>query len=213
MRLNDTTRYYFEKLATVSGPDEAARYRGLVDPQTSPAIREYMAEHNPLAYSMLHTSISPNIIQGGYQVNVIPSEAEATLDIRALPDENMPAFYELMRRVIDDPAVEIVPNTNNQRPGAAPSRLDGEGFRAVEAAYRKIYGVMTLPMMQTGATDMAFLRAKGMQCYGVGAMVDEEDAPQGFGPHSDQERILEEALYKHAQFFWEAVTALAARKN
>jgi len=48
---------------------------------------------------------------------------------------------------------------------------------------------------------------------GVGAMVDEEDAPQGFGPHSDQERILEEALYKHAQFFWEAVTTLAARKN
>jgi acetylornithine deacetylase/succinyl-diaminopimelate desuccinylase-like protein len=213
MRLNDTTRYYFEKLATFSGPEDAARYRGLVDPQKAPAIREYMAEHNPLAYSMLHSSISPNIIRGGYQVNVIPSEAEATLDIRALPDENMPAFFDLMRQVINDPSVEIVPNTNNQRPGAAPSRLDGDGFRAVEAAYRKIYGVMTLPMMQTGATDMAFLRAKGMQCYGVGAMVDEEDAPLGFGPHSDQERILEEALYKHAQFFWEAVTALAARKN
>jgi acetylornithine deacetylase/succinyl-diaminopimelate desuccinylase-like protein len=42
---------------------------------------------------MLHTSISPNIITGGYQINVIPSTAEATLDIRALPDENLPAFY------------------------------------------------------------------------------------------------------------------------
>ena len=40
---------------------------------------------------------------------------------------------------------------------------------------------------------MAFLRAKGVQCYGVGAMMDEEDAPKGFGAHSDQERILEEA--------------------
>ena len=43
-------------------------------------------------------------------------------------------------------------------------------------------------------------------------MVDEEDAPKGFGAHSDQERMLEEALYKHTQFFWEAVTGLAGRR-
>jgi acetylornithine deacetylase/succinyl-diaminopimelate desuccinylase-like protein len=161
---------------------------------------------------MLHTSISPNIFQGGYQVNVIPSEAEATLDIRALPGEDIPAFYELMRKVINDPAIEIVPDTRNQRPGAAPSPIDSEAYRAVEGAYRNIYGVETLPYMGTGASDMAFLRAKGVQCYGVGAMVDEEDAPKGFGAHSDQERILEEAVYKHVQFFWQAVTSLAAAK-
>ena len=33
MRLNDTTRYYFEKLATISDPEAAARYKGLSDPQ------------------------------------------------------------------------------------------------------------------------------------------------------------------------------------
>jgi len=115
-----------------------------------------------------------------------------------------------MRKVINDPAVEIVPDTRNQRPGAAPSSIVSEAYRAVEAAYRKIYGVETLPYMGTGASDMAFLRAKGVQCYGVGAMVDEEDAPKGFGAHSDQERILEESVYKHVQFFWQAVTSLAA---
>ena len=163
---------------------------------------------------MLHTSISPNIMQAGYQVNVIPSEAEATLDIRALPDENIAAFYEMMRKVINDPAVEIVPGLpRNQRPGAAPSRIDSDAFHSLEAAYKKIYGVVTLPLMGTGATDMAFLRAKGVQCYGVGAMVDEEDARQGFRPHSDQERILEEAVYKHVQFFWEAVTSIAGAKH
>ena len=83
MRLNDTTRTYFEKLSTVATPEEAARYRGLLDPQKAPAIREYLAENDPGTYSMLHTSISPNIITAGYQINVIPSEAEATLDIRA----------------------------------------------------------------------------------------------------------------------------------
>ena len=213
MRLNDTTRYYFEKMATVSSPEEAARYKGLFVSQKAPAVREYLAEHDPIAYSMLHTSISPNIIQGGYQVNVIPSQAEATLDIRALPDENIAAFYDMMRKVINDPTIEVVPETANQRPGAAPSRLDSDAYKAIEAAYESIYGVITIPLMQTGATDMAFLRAKGVQCYGVGAMVDEEDGPKGYGPHSDQERILEQAVYKHVQFFWQAVNSIAGTKH
>jgi acetylornithine deacetylase/succinyl-diaminopimelate desuccinylase-like protein len=213
MRLNDTTRSYFEKLANVAGPDDAARFKGLFDSEKAPAVREYLAEHDPIAYSMLHTSISPNIIKGGYQVNVIPSEAEATLDIRALPDENIAAFYEMMRKVINDPAIEVVPETTNQRPGAAPSRLDSDAYKAIEAAYKNVYGVITIPLMQTGATDMAFLRAKGVQCYGVGAMVDEEDGAKGFGPHSDQERILEQAVYKHVQFFWQAVNSIAGAKH
>jgi acetylornithine deacetylase/succinyl-diaminopimelate desuccinylase-like protein len=212
-RFNDTTRSYFEKLANVSSPGEAARYKALFDPQKAPAVHEYLAENEPGMFSLLHTSISPNIIQAGYQVNVIPSEAEATLDIRALPDEDISAFYEMMRRVINDPAVKIVPDSRNQRPGAPPSRIDSDAYHSIEAAYKKIYGVVTLPYMSTGATDMAFLRAKGVQCYGVGAMGDEEDAGKGFGAHSDQERILEEAVYKHVQFFWEAVNSIAGAKK
>ncbi len=211
MRFNDTTRYYFEKLAVVSSPEDAARYKGLFDPAKAPAIREYLAEHEPGNYSMLHTSISPNILKAGYQINVIPSDAEATLDVRALPDEDMPAFFEKMRQVINDPSVEVVPEARNKRPGAAPSRIDGEAFRAIEAANRSIYGALTMPQMSTGATDMAFLRGKGMQCYGIGPMVDEEDAPKGFGSHSDQERILEEALYKFVQFNWQVVNTLAGK--
>jgi acetylornithine deacetylase/succinyl-diaminopimelate desuccinylase-like protein len=213
MRLNDTTRSYFEKLANLSSPDDAARYKALFEPQKSAAVREYLAENDPGTYSLLHTSISPNIIQAGFQVNVIPSTAEATLDIRALPDENVPAFYELMTKVINDPAVRVVPDTRNERPGALPSRIDSDAFHSIEAAFSKVYGVSTLPYMSTGATDMAFLRAKGVQCYGIGAMTDEEDVAKGFAAHSDQERILEEAVYKHVQFFWEVVGGIARSKN
>ena len=124
---------------------------------------------------------------------MIPSDAEATLDIRALPDENIDAFLELMRKVIDDPSVQVVPMARGSRPGAAPSRIDTPVYHALEAAIEKVYQTTTLPMMGTGATDMAYLRAKGVQCYGVGAMGDEEDAPKGYGMHSDQERILDEA--------------------
>jgi len=124
----------------------------------------------------------------------------------------MPAFLEMMRKVINDPQVEVIADDRNKRPAAPPSRIDSEAFHLIEAANQKVYKVITIPQMSTGATDMAMLRAKGVQCYGIGPMVDEEDAPKGFGAHSDQERLLEDALYKFVQFNWEAVTAIAAKK-
>ncbi len=213
MRLNDTTRTYFEKLAQISDPDDAQRFRDLLNPEKSAAVREYMAVNQPTFYSMLHTSISPDIIQGGFQSNVIPSEATATLDIRALPDEDIDAFYEMMRKVINDPAVQVVAgNRAGGRPVPPPSSIQSDTYKALEAAFQKVYGVPVLPLMQTGATDMAQLRAKGVQCYGVGPMVDDEDTLKGFGIHSDQERMLEEAAYKHLQLFWLAVTSIAGAK-
>jgi acetylornithine deacetylase/succinyl-diaminopimelate desuccinylase-like protein len=112
--------------------------------------------------------------------------------------------------VIDDPAVTVARNERNTRPGAPPSRIDSEAFAAIEAAIVETYGkVTTLPTMSTGATDMAFLRAKGMQCYGIGPMTDSEDGPKGFGAHSDQERILESSLHAFVRFNWDVVVRLA----
>ena len=66
-----------------------------------------------------------------------------------------------------------------------------------------------LPTMSPGATDMAYLRAKGMQCYGIGPAVDTEDGPKGFGSHSDQERILEVELHRFVRFMYDLVTEIA----
>src|SRR5579862_613338 len=109
MRLNDTTRTYFEKLATISTPEKAARYNALLNPATAAAAQQYLAEKEPSLYSMLRTSVVPTMLKAGVGPNVIPSEAEATLDIRALPDENIPQFYTEMQKIIGDPAVKIVP--------------------------------------------------------------------------------------------------------
>jgi len=211
MRLNDTTRAYFERLAKLSTPEVAARYNKLLQPGNSDEVQEYLAVNEPRLYSTLRTSISPNIIKGGYRSNVIPSEAEATLDIRAVPNEDLPWFFNEMKKVINDPAIEIVRN-GNSRPGSPPSRLDTEAFGALEEANQRVYNVVTLPTMLTGATDMAQLRARGMQCYGIGPMTDSEDGPKGFGAHSDQERILEEALHKFIRFHWDIVVDLARAK-
>ena len=214
MRLNDTTRTYFERLATVSTPEERDRYNGLLNPEKTDAIQAYMAANEPRHNSMLRTSISPNIIKAGYRRNVIPSEAEATLDIRALPDEDLTKFYDMLRSVINDPAVKVVRDGGGAtRPGGAPSRLDNEAFKTIEAVAKKHYpGVPTLPTMSTGATDMSFLRAKGMQCYGIGPMIDSEDGPKGFGAHSDQERILESSLYTFVKFHYDLVEEMARAK-
>ncbi len=210
MRLNDTTRAYFERLAAVSTPEEKERYNGILNPDKTAAIQEYLAVNEPRHNSMLRTSISPNIIKAGYRNNVIPSEAEAYFDIRALPDEDLPKFYAEIEGVINDPQVKIVRDRFGSRPGAAPSKLDNEAFQTIEAVAKKHYpGVPTLPTMSTGATDMAFLRGKGMQCYGLGPMIDSEDGPKGFGAHSDQERIVESALYTFVRFHYDIVEQIA----
>jgi acetylornithine deacetylase/succinyl-diaminopimelate desuccinylase-like protein len=212
MRLNDTTRTYFERLATVSTPEEADRYNHLSDAARRLAIEAYFAEHELTHYSILRTSVVPTILKAGFRSNVIPSEAEATVDIRALPDEDMPAFYEWMKRLIDDPAVEIVTRGAGRPPGA-PSRIDNEMFRAFEAAQREMFpGAIVLPAMLTGATDNAQLRSKGVQAYGFGPIIEERDAAGGGGAHGDDERLKETSLYKEVEFLWRSVLPVVASK-
>ncbi len=212
MRLNDTTRTYFEKLATVSTPEEAARYNGLSRPDRAAAIQQYLAENEPFHYSMLRTSVVPTIIKGGFRTNVIPSEAEATIDIRALPDENMPQFFAEMKRIINDPAVKFEETSFGARPTTQPSRLDSEMYIALERSAKRMYPHATvMPMMQTGATDMAYLRAKGVQSYGIGPAATEQDYIN-FGAHSDVERLQESSLYSFVEFTWNAVTDVVVHK-
>jgi acetylornithine deacetylase/succinyl-diaminopimelate desuccinylase-like protein len=210
MRLNATTKTYFERLAAISPPDEAAIYRALEDPRRAPASLRYLAEKDPRRYSMLRTSIVPTMLKAGVGTNVIPSEAEATLDIRVLPDENIKAFYEEMNRVIADPAVKIVPLPPT-RPAAPASSLDTDMYRALEQVSKAMYPTAAvLPTMSTGASDMAQLRAKGVQSYGIGPAVSVED--ENYGAHSDVERLLETSLYKFVEFTWNAVNAVSAHK-
>jgi acetylornithine deacetylase/succinyl-diaminopimelate desuccinylase-like protein len=204
MRLNATTRAYFERLAAISPPAEAARFRGILDPARAPEIDRYFRQHDPGHYSILRTSVVPTILKAGFRNNVIPSEAEANLDVRALPDEDMVKFLAELRRVIDDPAVEVIPPVGDERPLAAPSRIDTEMFRALETVGRRMFDAPTLPGMMTGATDNAQLRAKGVQAYGVGPTVTPEEGPLG-GAHSDDEHISVRSLMTMIEYLWNTV--------
>lgn len=211
MRLNDVTRTFFERISLISPPEEAARYNALFDSQKTAAVQDYFADHDIGKNSILRTTISPTMLNGGFRENVIPSQAEAMLDIRALPDEDMTKFYAEMSRVISDPSIRIVPSAPG-RPTAPPSRLDTEMFRSLEAAQRRLYPkAVTIPGMVTGATDLAQLRARGVQAYGIGPRFDEAEFAE-HGWHSDVERLSEDSLYGFVQFMWYAVLDVAATK-
>ena len=214
IRFNETTGTYFRKLASISPPEVAKYYRDVLstDPKVQKAADDWLFENEPRHSSMLRTSVSPNIFTGGYRSNVIPSEAKATLDVRALPDENPAKFLEQVKRVVNDPAVDVRFTGQNERPAGPDARLDSEAYKALEAAGTRIYNTVTLPTMSTGATDMAQLRAKGVQCFGIGPATDMEDGPKGFGAHSDQERLLESELHRFVRFNYDVVFNLASSR-
>lgn len=134
------------------------------------------------------------------------------------PDEDPARFLAQLKRVVNDPAVDVVFNgwpptlTGKSRNGGT-SRIDSEAFKVAEAAVTRHYQTTTLPTMSTGASDMAFLREKGIQCYGIGPATDFEDGARGFGAHSDQERILEVELYRFLRFHWDIVSEMARAKQ
>ena len=212
IRLNDTTRTYFEKLATISTPEKAARYNALLNPRTAEAAERYLQEYEPQADSMLRTSVVPTMLKAGVGPNVIPSEAEATIDVRALPDEDVTKFFADMAKIINDPAVKILPLPPSRPPSPA-SRLDTEMYRILERVSKQMYpGITVIPSMSTGASDKAQLRAKGQQSYGIGPAGTREDS-LNYGAHSDVERLAEASIYPYVEFVWNAVTEVAASKH
>ena len=215
IRLNETTREYFKRLADISTGDDAARYRAVLTPgsPSADAADSYFMQREPRYASMLRTSVTPTIVNGGYRFNVIPSEATATIDVRMVPDEDPAAFLEAAKKIVNDPAVAVTFSTAiDRRTVGGTTRIDSEAFKAIEGAVTKHYQSVSLPMLQPGATDMSVVRAKGAQCYGINAAIDAEDGPKGFGPHSDQERILESELHRFVRFQWDVVTDLAGRR-
>jgi acetylornithine deacetylase/succinyl-diaminopimelate desuccinylase-like protein len=208
IRLNETSRAHFQRLAEISPPEDAARYRDVLDPAKAPAVERWFRANDPAKAAMLHVTASPNIIQGGYRLNVIPSDAKATLDVRTLPDDDPAQVLEMIRTVVNDPSITVAYAQRDVRP-AGSSRLDTVAFRAIESAVTTHYKTTTVPTLMNGATDSAYLRGKGVQCYGMGPAIDAEDGPKGFGSHSDQERILESELHRFVRFTWDIVNELA----
>ena len=215
IRLNETTREYFSRLAATSSPDDAARFRALLggDAVKMEEVARYFQEYAPGYAALLRSTVSPTVLRAGSRYNVIPSEAIATLDVRLLPNDDPARLVTDLQAVIDDPTVEVrlAPRDGLPRP-LGTSGINTDAFRAIETAVAQNYDTVTIPSMGTGASDNAQMRSKGVQCYGIGPATDAEDGPKGFGAHSDQERILESELHRFMRFTWDVVINLARQR-
>ncbi|HEY9136902.1 MAG TPA: M20/M25/M40 family metallo-hydrolase [Terriglobus sp.] len=211
MELTPITKMFIEGMQKVLPPDEAKHYRDLFDPAKTQAEQDWFRTNDIRMNSTLRTSISPNIIQGGFRANVIPSEARARLDIRAIPGEDMVKFQAMMKQVIDDPAVKMVMPA--QWPKETPSSsVDTEMYRTLAEVQNKDFpGTVIIPGMSTGGTDMKPLRAHGQQCYGIGPALPREDL-LSHAMHSDNERLPEQSLYDFVKYEYDVVSKMAVAK-
>lgn len=210
IRLNDTTTAMLARLAEVSSPEAAARYRALLNPGSAAAqdAMAWLLDNEPATAAILHDTLTPTVIDIGYRYNVIPSTGTASLDVRLLPDSDFDAFLDTLATIVDDDSIDVSWDNAVLRP-AASVNLDTEAFAVIEELYAQHYGVTVMPTMGSGATDMSFVRAQGVECYGVGPGIDREDGPLGYGAHSDLERILESELYRFMQVYYDIVARLA----
>jgi acetylornithine deacetylase/succinyl-diaminopimelate desuccinylase-like protein len=131
---------------------------------------------------------TPTQLSASEKTNVIPLTAQATLDVRLLPDEDPAAFIETLRRIVADEriALEIVQPAQPSR----SSPFDGEGqfFATLDRTLRQHWpDSLVVPMLTTGATDSRFFRQKGVKAYGLEPIViDRRDMPR---IHGVNERI------------------------
>ena len=167
LKLNDTTRDFFLGVAELEpGSPTSFFARNVHEPLIGAFAREQLTQY-PYFSSILRNSIAATIFKSGIRENVLPSEAEATLNCRLLPGEKVGDFVSELKRVVADDTVEIT-YRQGKAAGVLPSPAAHEVFQALARSAVKTWpGTKVFPFMSTGATDSAELRAEGVTCYGI----------------------------------------------
>jgi acetylornithine deacetylase/succinyl-diaminopimelate desuccinylase-like protein len=131
--LNATTKIYFERLATVEKDPtvkKAMQDLASADAKVREAAMEQLSK-NPLHNAVLRTGLSLTILKGGIRSNVIPSDGEATFNVRVMPGESIEAIVKEMNRVGAEPKVEFALD-GKVRADPPPSSVDTALYAAVE---------------------------------------------------------------------------------
>jgi acetylornithine deacetylase/succinyl-diaminopimelate desuccinylase-like protein len=204
VKLNETTRLYFARLATIEKDTVLRRAMEQVSAtDATPAQIESAAavlSRDPLYSATLRTGQSLTLIAGGIRSNVIPSEGRATFNVRVLPNDDVREVVRAMQRAGAESQVTFrLTGVPQLAPPQSPVTTDL--FRSMEAAAKAMEPRTTvIPFMSTGATDGAVLRAKGIPTYGILPMpliMDDE-----LRMHGDNERVPIAALGWAAEYLY-----------
>lgn len=206
--LTDITRQFFSRLAEVwPNLDERNAMLDLVTggpSQSQEGAR--ILSRLPVFNAVLRNGISPTMLQGGQQFNVIPESASAILNVRTLPGQSIDKVVRRMRAVVTQPGVTI--EVTHRGVEAPPSDPGSEMFAAIAAAAHELDpGIPVVPYLSTGVTDSAHLRRLGVKAYGVlpfpMAQADEERM------HGNDERIPLESLHFGTRLVYGAIYLVA----
>lgn len=209
VRLNSTTRRYFRDLSRLADYAWLAPLvPRLENPATSTAAANQIRARDPELDAMLRTSVTPTMLRAGLRVNVIPNTAEAQLDIRRLPNETREEVLTRIRQAINDNSVEVNLAGGASMPATEPSSLVTPLYRAIEKVASAHPEDTILPYMSRGATDGAYLRARGMSVYGVPIFA--KDSPEG-RTHGNDERISTVALEEGVELLWRIVLEVSGQ--
>ncbi len=208
VRLNSTTRRYLAELARLSDYGWLAPLvLQLEDPAYEAAASETIRRRDPELDAQLHTTISPTMLQAGLKINVIPNSAEGQVDVRRLPNESRDEVMARIRRMINDPAVDVSAAPGQEMPATEPSTAASALYAAMEKVFLKSRPrAAVVPFMTRGATDGAFLRQKGMAVYGLPLFLREG---VGSRAHGNDERMGVTNLDSGTELLWRIVLATA----
>jgi len=165
----------------------------------------------PYANAISKNTITLTSFQAGVgdppKVNVIPSEATATLDCRLLPGVPVPAFLERLKAALGDERVAVQVTYQPAEP-ATGSPSDTAFFYALTQTAREFYpDAVVVPQLLPGATDARFFRAKGAIAYGFQpVLLGAEDWAM---IHGHNERIAVEQFHRMIRIFYEILKRVA----
>ena len=88
--------------------------------------------------AQLRSSMSPTMLNAGMKINVIPNVAEAQVDIRRMPDETREEIVARVRRIVNDPAVEVTLAPGQTMPATEPSSLTTPLYQAMDKVFQRV---------------------------------------------------------------------------
>ena len=158
----------------------------------------------PQMAAMLKNTISLNLMHAGNKVNVIPSTAEADLDIRLLPGADPDSVIAEIKKHLADENIKVE-STGNSR--ASESSMDTEDFKIIKGVHLAHFPeALAVASLLFGASDSRFFRKKDIPCYGVcPVLISLEELSR---IHGIDERISEENMIRGTQVFVDIVKKL-----
>ena len=205
--LTDITRQFFARLADI-WPNQVERgaMLDLVDVNDArSADGGRILSDIPVFNAVLRNGISPTVISGGKQFNVIPDSAGVVLNVRTLPGQSVDDVVGRLRAAITEPGVTVeVTQRGIEAPASDPQ---SPMFAAIaDAAHELDPKIAVVPYLSTGVTDSARLRRLGVQAYGVlpFPMVQSDEERM----HGNDERVPLESLHFGVRLIFGAVSRI-----